>query len=309
MGHRGRNVARACVLAVALAAAPSAHALGPCPGGDRPARALLSGKGALESVIVDAGGRLFYTDTSAKALMRVDHRGAQPAAILTGVEGIAGLVFDGDGKLLVGYGSGFQSGLIGNVQPAAGVLKVDPNTGARSTYATGLSMANGLARSLDGSVYASDDVGLGIDRIRNGVVEHQRFRALSSNGLAVSRNGRWLFFSQTFLPAAVRAIRLGGPQEGNHAAAFVSAPQDWTAGLDGMDIDPASGDLYVTANGITGQLWRVTPFKSACRYARGLDLLLASAVAVGRGSDPARFNAANIYVVTFAGKLLELPRR
>ena len=55
-----------------------------------------------------------------------------------------GLAFDRDGSLIVGFGNSIANGTIGDTDPQAGLLRVDPDAGASEVYATGLSMANGV---------------------------------------------------------------------------------------------------------------------------------------------------------------------
>jgi hypothetical protein len=76
------------VLAVVIAAGlPSAaEAIAPCPGASTAITPVLAGQGVLESVIVDARGRLYYTDTTAKELRRLEAPGAAPETIAAGID-------------------------------------------------------------------------------------------------------------------------------------------------------------------------------------------------------------------------------
>ncbi|MFL6111870.1 MAG: NADH-quinone oxidoreductase subunit H, partial [Catenulispora sp.] len=85
--------------------------------------------------------------------------------LLAPVAGGGGMAFDSDGMLVVGYGNTIQNGTTGDSSGPSGLYKVDPDTGKRTTYATGLSMANGVARAPDGAFYASNDAGHNIDKI------------------------------------------------------------------------------------------------------------------------------------------------
>ena len=109
----------------------------------------------LESVIVDPRGRLFFTsqtwDGLLGAVLRMDHPDAEPVELAGGIISPGGLAFDDRGMLIVGFGDGTPQGLIGNVAGLAGLLLVDPDSGERETWITGLQMANGVARAADGT--------------------------------------------------------------------------------------------------------------------------------------------------------------
>lgn len=298
--RRAATALLACAASLGLVTAP-ATAAPDCSKGQTAFTPVLSGQGVLESVIVDDGGRLFYTDTSLKALMRLDFPGAAPALVAGGIDAPGGLAIDGDGTILVGQGDGFVPGTLGNVSPAARLLRVHPDTGATSEFARGLRMANGVVRAADGTVYASSDVGVALDRVSadGTVVTNDWAQVISANGLAIDSTGRWLFAAQTFQPAAIQRVEIADPANvTTYAAAGVT---DWAAGPDGMDIDP-SDRLVVAANG-AGQVWRVGTDRRICVLARGL--LFPSAVAYGRGTSG--FSAGRLFVVTFSGVVAEVP--
>lgn len=289
------------VLSTALASAASAAPALAVPDCERRPlpRTVLSGQGVLESITSDSRGRLFYSDTSKNALMRLDDPGAAPRALSAGIAKLGGLAFDADGTIVTGTGNGFVEGAIGNVQGQAALLKVDPETGARRPFASGLSMANGLARAPDGSFYASDDAGTSIDRISaTGVVQRNWATVLSGNGLVVDLAGEHLLAAQTFKPPTVARVPLARPAAVETYAS--GAATDVISGLDGMTRDGADR-LFVTANG-GGEVWRIDPDRSVCRLADGLPT--ASAASFGGGGA---FPATSLYVTTFSGLLVELP--
>jgi DNA-binding beta-propeller fold protein YncE len=284
--------------------AAASSAVGLCPGAPA-TRTLRVGCGVLESVIVDPGGRLFFTSQtwggwSRGALLRMETPDAHPVPIADGIDSPGGLAFAGDGRLIVGFGDSLHGGLIGNVAGRAGLLLVDPETGERKTWIRGLGMSNGVARAPDGSVFASNDFGTHIDRIAaDGSVDRRWARVWSANGLAVDPSGRYLYAAQTFTRAAIKRIELANP--GNittHARPPVGAA---AAMPDGLAVD-AAGRLYVAANA-AGQIWRIDPDGTICAQARGLRL--PSAVALGHGASG--FRAGNAYAVTFCGDVVELP--
>jgi gluconolactonase len=289
------------VAALALTLPAAAQAVPDCTTPLPAPRAVLTGQGVLESVVVDARGRLFYTDGTAKALMRLDRPGATPAVVRGGIDAPGGLAFDGDGRhLFVGQGDGFAGGLQGNVDPVASLLRIDVDTGATTTFATGLRMANGLVRAADGTLFASTDVGATLDRIApDGKVQRDWAAVLSGNGLAIDRAQRTLFVNQTFQPAAITRIPLEDP--GSPAPFFTATGADVTAGLDGMTIDPA--DRLVSAANLAGEVWRIGTDGVACALGRGLRT--TSAVAYGHGTEG--FSEGRLFAVGFDGVIVEVP--
>jgi sugar lactone lactonase YvrE len=296
----------AVLAGLALALLPSsASALAPCPGPAPAVKVLAAGQGRLESAIVDPRGRLFFTNET--QLLRLDRPGATPKVLVDGVDGPGGLVVDRDGSLLMGRGNTLQDGLVGDFTGPAGILRVNPDTGATSTYATGLSMANGVARAPDGTLYGTNDLGSDVDRVLPGGVTQRGWAKVDSgNGDAVDTTGRWLYVNQTFRPAAVQRVDLLHPDRVTTYAAPTD-PADLPAGLDGMTRD-ARDDLYLAANG-AGQIWKVVPGAPPrlCLLVGGLAMFPSgpSAVATGVGHSP--FPARNLYAVTFGGDVLEIP--
>jgi gluconolactonase len=296
-------VAAAAAAVIAAVPAPAAHALPDCPAPR--VNQLLHGQGQLESVVVSADGRLFFSDLEGDRLLRLDAPGREPV-VLTPLVDPGGLVFDDDGSLIAGAGNSAANGLVGDVAGRATLERVDPDTGAVTPYATGLSMANGVARAPDGSIYASNDFGSNIDRVVGGRTDHGWAKVLSGNGLAVDRAGRHLYVAQTFQPPAIQRVSLDDPSQVTQYAA-AGPGLDWRAGLDGLAID-AAGALFVAANG-AGEIWKVDRRRRICVVLRGLPPFPdgPSAVAVGSGGPRSRFPRANLYVVTFSGDVLELP--
>jgi sugar lactone lactonase YvrE len=296
---RALTAASAVALMVA-ATAPAAVAAPDCPGGPVKSRTLLSDQGTLESVIVDWRGRLFFTNDD--SLLRLDRPQGKPR-VLVHISDPGGLAFDGAGNVIVGYGNTASNGAVGDLTGPSGLLRVNPDSGRSTVYATGLSMANGLVRGPDGSYYASNDFGSNIDRIRNGHTERGWARVDSGNGLAIDTSGRYLYVAQTFRPAAIQRVELAHP--GNVTEYVRAGTEDMAAGLDGMARD-AADRLFVAANG-AGQIWRVgrRPVR-ICVLLRGLPGFPDGPSAVATGSRRGPFPARNLYVVTFDGKLIEL---
>jgi sugar lactone lactonase YvrE len=279
-----------------MAAAPPAQAAPDCSPMPT-ARVVASGQGVLESIASDQRGRLFYTDTDAARLLRIDRPGAQPQVIAEGIDGILGVMVDRDGSLVVGFGNSNTDAAADNGN--AGLMRVDPKTGRTIEIITrGLDMSNGIARGPDGAYYASNDFGDGIDRFLNGQVTDNWSPVETPNGLVIDSTGRYLFAAQTFKPASIAQIDLAQPQAPTTYAAATGP--DIFAGPDGLTRDRADR-LYVAANG-AGEVWRVDRDRSICVLARGLQFVSSVSFGGGKPGFPSR----NLYAVTFTGLLVEL---
>ena len=253
------------------------------------AKVIAEGQGRLESIIADARGRLFFTDLTENRLLRIDKPGAEPRVLATDIERPGGLAWDPAGSLVTGFSGGAQSGLPSN--DAAGLLKIDPETGERKPFVDGLDQANGLARGPDGSYYTSNNIGGEIVRVSPAGEPSVFAQSESPNGLAIDSSGKYLFAAETFRPAKVLRFPLADPSAVE--VWFEATGDDTPAGPDGLTLDGADR-VFVAANA-AGEVWRIDAQGSACAVARGLGL--ASNVA---------FSGANLYVVNFGGDVIEL---
>ena len=295
-----RTAALAALVATVLVA-PAADAAPPCPNVPE-VRVLAQGLGALESVAVNPDGRLYFTDSDAGQLLSLRKPGARPRVVADGIDAPGGIVFQRR-HVLVGFGDSIEQGSDGELSPDAGLLRVDPKTGRSTVFASGLQMANGVARS-DGVIYASTDFGTGIDRVSNrgADVELAWARLTSPNGLVVDTAGRYVYAAQTFTPtSAVQRISIADPTQ--ITPAYTAPPGEGPGGFDGLARDRRD-NLYVAAN-LGGQILRITGPTSACSLAE-LPIFPdgPSALAFGRGDRG--FDRDSLFVVTFDGKLLEL---
>jgi len=259
-----------------------------------PARTVLATGDVIEFVYMDARGRVFYSDDSANALMRLTRLGAQPQ-LLTAISSPGAIVQLPGGDLIVGYGDSIQNGTHGDADPMSGLFRINPDSGERRTFATGLGMANGIARGADGAIYATNDLGYDVDRVKNHHVSHPWARVFSTNGVVVSPDNRYVYVDQTFQPAAIQRISVSDP---NQVTPYVTTSgADMAAGPDDMTQDE-HGNLYLAANG-AGEVWKIDTHRRICVLAHGLTQ--ASAVSFGTG----RY-ARNLYVSTFGGLIVEL---
>ena len=272
-------------------------ALPGCPGAVEP-RVVAEGLGSLEAAIVDRRGRLFVSATAHAGVMMFDAPGEPGRLIADGITSPGGLAVLPDGDIVVGQGDALAQGVVGNVFGMAALIRIDPDTGEKETIATGLQMANGLARGADGAFYASNDAGTSIDRVEAGEVQQHWADVPSPNGLAIDTKQRYLYAAQTFQPAAVKRIDMRDPsQVTDH---FVAPPESIAAGPDGMTIDEA--DRLFLATNAAGEVWRIDPDGSSCTIATGIDR--ASAVALGQGTRG--FRHEHLYSVGFDGVIREL---
>ncbi len=290
----------ATFVGLALVTAPAALAVPACPSQPR-ARVLYAGPNVLESVAVDRKGRTYFTDADAGNVLRLPKHGGEAKIIAAGIDAPGGIVFKRKGDLLVGFGDSIAQGSDGEASPDAGLVRVNPRTGTATTVVGGLQMANGIARAPGGAIFASSDLGTGIDRIQHGQVELGWATVVSPNGLTTDSTGRYLFANQTFTAAAIQRIPIDDPA--HPETYFSAAPADAAAGFDGITRG-AGDDLYVAANG-AGQVWRVDGPASACSlFSRDPFPSGPSDVAFGRGHGGVA--KSSLLVTTFGGELIEL---
>ena len=285
----------AVLVAAVAVAAPPAGAVPDCANPPQ-VRDVATGQGRLESIASDARGRLFFTDLTADRLLRIDAPGQEPKVLATGMARPGGFAFEPDGSMWVGFSGGAFSGVPQNGM--AGIFRIDPETGEKKVFVDGLDQANGMARAPDGSLYTSNNIANEIVKVRrDGTAERGWSGIESPNGLVIDGEQRHLYAAQTFTPAKISRIDLSTKATETY---FAAEPGDSSAGLDGLARD-AADRLYAAANGL-GEVWRIDTDKKACALARGLTM--ASNVAFGGG--PPGFPRANLYVVTFGGRLVEL---
>lgn len=252
--------------------------------------------GTMESMAFDASGHLLFTDVGKKALRRLDRPESIAVTVATGLTSPGGIAVADAHEAYVGTGNS-----LGGLVPALGkgaIMRVDLDTGTVTPHASGLSMANGLVRTTDGTFYASDDFAKSLDRVRADGTVQRAWLKLNSNGLALSKDEKTLYVNQ-FMPAKVYAVNLATGSHVVHGA--VPAERSLT-GLDGLAIDD-DGNLYIAAY-LHGEVWRLAQDGRFCRLARGLSL--PSALLVGQGRQG--WGSSSLYVVSHSGRLYEVPQ-
>ncbi len=290
----------ALVATTALVLAPAAQAAAPCPTQPK-VRVLVDGLGVLESIAINPQGRLYFTDSTAGQLLMLRKPGAKPKVVTDGIEGPGGIVFQ-KRHVLVGFGDSIEQGSDGAANPEAGLFRVDPETGKRSVFASGLQMANGVARSA-GVIYASSDFGTGIDRVSNkgADVEVGWAQLTSPNGLVVDSSGKYIYANQTFTNSAIQRISIADPTD--ITPAYTAPPADVSGGFDGLARD-AKDNLYVAAN-LGGQILKITGPDSSCSLA-DVPRFPDGPSDLSFGRKDGKFDHDSLFVVTFGGQLLEL---
>jgi sugar lactone lactonase YvrE len=258
-------------------------------------RQLTRGRGPLESLAFDPQGRLLFTSITQGALFRLEAPDGAVTTVTQSLKSPGGIAVTGAHEAHVGTGNTL-TGLMPWLG-AAGIARVDLETGAVSQVTTGLAMANGLVRASDGTFYASDDLARSLDRVLpNGTVQRGWLK-LNSNGLAISPDQRTLYVNQ-MIPPKVLAVN----RDTGEVSLVADAPEGlgWTW-LDGLGID-RQGLLYV-ASYWSGEVWRLTHDGGWCTLARGLTLPSA----VTPGASGAGFSPTSVYVTTHGGGLFEVP--
>lgn len=259
-----------------------------------------SGLGVLESIVIGGGGKAYISLSptpddiaTGSRLIRIDRPGAPPVVLTEGDGGMGGLAWDGN-RLLWGV---TRDAATGDTNPVSKIYRVDADTGSKTLVSDTLGMANGIARSPDGTIYASNNFGTRIDRILpNGTVLNGWASVPSPNGLALSRNGRYLFAARTTFPGEIKQIDVSDPTKvTTRFSADGLVPGNPI--LDGL-ITPKAGTFYVAA-WAEQEAWKVDSAGRACAVASGLDRPSSLALVNGRKG----FADGALYVVDFGGTL------
>jgi hypothetical protein len=220
----------------------------------------------------------------------------------------------GDGKIYAGFGNSAFNAL--THAQAAGVKLITPGiTPTVESYASNLTMANGLALDADGNLYASNDFDARLVKIEPGdppTVLDPWSSVYGTNGLVISGD---IYAAITFdQRSPIEKISLVDGTDLGPAALLTfgaislepavhpdgldpTKPLLGVKGLDDMTRDPLSGELLVVANGM-GELLRVDPATgTACLITGGLQNPSSVRVAPA-GSDFAMEGYAETFYVT-----------
>jgi hypothetical protein len=304
--RRVSKLALALAAGVALATALPAPAPAALPCTPWSVRTIVSGTetattwapGSLENVVADPRGYLFISATDQDAIIRMTPDGQYSRAIP---------LLHAPGGLLIAHnvfyyatGDDTQSGL--ENRPDGTIRTVDfGNRNARATYASGLTMPDGLAMLPNGDLVVSRSVGgsqTGITLVPALDPAHPRTKWASlgdTSGMAVDPTGTYLYVDETLTSGSnVYRVRIDDPSQIDVIASFAAKR------LDDMTID-GSGVLYIAAND-SGEVIRLDPRDgSTCVIASGLGR--PSAVKFGAGNG---FPTTQLFVVGFEGAVREL---
>ncbi|MFG1791048.1 SMP-30/gluconolactonase/LRE family protein [Nocardia sp. NPDC049149] len=294
------TVAALTFAALSAVTAPTAQAAPVCAGAGQPTIVAATLPGALEGLTVDARGRAYTTELQSGRVYRIDAPGAIPVPIATVPSGGAGaLAWTPAGTLLVGFGADARV-FSGDSQRHAGIVELDPDTGAMTPFAAGLSAANGLDVAQDGTVYATNDFGNLIGRVYpNRVVQADWTSFPSANGAVLDRNDEYLYVGRTFVNPGVSRIPTANP--GAPQSLLDLGGGDALDAPDGLTLD--SLDRPVVPFNTAGQVIRIDAPNQYCVLGAGNPL--TSVLSYGRGT--AGFSAGRLFGATFTGVIYEIP--
>jgi SMP-30/Gluconolactonase/LRE-like region len=294
-----RRLAAALVLVAIAAAVPSrAAAADFCAPWQQ--KTLKSGLGSLENLEFDGSGGMTISATDNHAIERLTP-GGNVTTLVPNVNAPGGERVIGH-TLYFNTGDAAQSGFANT--PDGTLERFDLGTHQRTTFASGLTMPNGLAVLPTGDFVVSRDIGsgTGITRIPLNDPAHPQpnwAKLDDQNGMAVDPTGTFLYADQTFtLDSAVYRIRISDPTDMKVVATLYDS--GIPKGLDDMTID-SKGVLYVAANA-AGQVIRLDPASGKhCTIVSGLQN--PSSLKFGRGPG---WNTSHLYLTGFDGAVREL---
>ena len=296
---RLRRITTVCAAAALALLAPAPAQAGDTSCKPWTERVVASDLGVLENLEFDGRGGLLLSANTRKAILRLRPDGSVET-VVPDVDAPGGQRVRGR-DLFFNTGDSLQSGLSGARDGTIQRLNLD--TGERTTYASGLTMPNGLVFLPNGDAVVSRDLGTGTRLTRIPASDPSRVEfnwagLEDHNGLAVDTTGTFLYADQTFTDdSAIWRIRIDRPADIQRVARLAEGSPK---GLDDMTIDDRNL-LYVTAQG-PGTLIRVNPLTGEqCDIATGL--MNPSSVKFGRGPG---WSAQSLYVTGFDGRVREL---
>ena len=284
------------ILGTATALAPTAEASSSCTPWS--VSTVASGFGVLENLEFDGRGSMIVSETSLigpGALRTVAPNGAR-GTLVADVQSPGGLVRDA-GTLYFTTGNSAAAGLLDT--RTGTVDTIDLRTGVRSTYASGLTMPNGLARSATGDLFTTRNLGghSGLTRVAvDGSVSTVRTDLGSANGIGIG-NGK-MYVANTFdLETTLTVLDEKNPSGPSARIRIdgvgpLAMSDDLTVGDDGT--------VYLAQN-LAGRVVRIDPESGAsCAIATGVPL--TSSVAFGGFG----FDEKALYATSFDGTVRKL---
>jgi hypothetical protein len=296
MQPRGRAllaVTAAIAGAAWLGQGPALAVAGSC----RPwtAKTFASGLGVLENLSFDHRGSILISAWQSMAVERVSPDG-KISTVISGVRGPGGMVVVGR-TLWLNTGNNPESGVAGLTDGK--VEQVDLDSRSRKTWASGLTMPNGLVLLPGGGAVVSRDIGSpqGLTRIDDPAHPQANWVQIdSSNGLVVDRAHRLLYVDgASGGESAIFRVPLDDPSQVSVIGRLGS-----DLGLDDMTSD-RHGVLYMAANSGGKVLTFDRASGRSCTIASGQ--MFPSSVRFGSGAG---WNPDHLYVTSFDGTIREL---
>lgn len=298
MKARAAVVVTGLLLGAATALAPTADASSSCTPWS--VSTVASGFGMLENLEFDGRGSMIVSETSPVGLgaLRTVAPNGDRGTLVSDVESPGGLVRDGN-TLYFTTGNSAAAGLLDT--RTGTVDTIDLGTGVRSTYASGLAMPNGLARSETGDLFTTRNLGTlsGLTRVAvDGSVTTVRTDLGSANGIRIGEGK--IYVANTFDLETTLTVLDETDPSGPSARIRIDGvgplamSDDLTVGDDGT--------VYLAQN-LAGRVVSIDPESGAsCVIATGLPL--TSSVAFGGVG----FDETALYANSFDGTVRKLAR-
>jgi hypothetical protein len=259
--------------------------------------------GILESLLPDNHGGMLLSSTSHNAVERLKPNGR--VTVVAKVPSPGELVWHGK-RVMFPTGDALASGALSQKDGTLRLL--DLATHRVATYATGLTMPNGLALDAHGNAYVTRDLGggTGITRIsaKPGHKVTPDWSSLpDTNGIAIDAKHHEMYVDQTFsLDAPIERIPLAHPAHPTEIANLIGQGGLTPKLLD--DLTMTGGVLYLPAN-LGGELFSFdVRTKQSCLIASGLGN--PSDVTVGTGHG---WRKGALFVCGFDGTVREFVRQ
>lgn len=263
--------------------------------------------GILEALLPDNHGGMLLSSSTHNAIERLTPNGR--VKVLAKVPSPGQIVWWGrpGTRVMFPTGDALQSGALSKADGTLQLLNL--RTRKLTTYATGLTMPNGLALDRDRTAYVTRDTGggTGITRIsakRGHKVTTNWARVPDTNGIAIDRKTRQMYVDQTFtLDAPIVRVPMAHPGREQQIANLIGLGGFTPKLLDDLYRGP-NGVLYLPANG-GGDLLSFNPRTGQkCLIASGLGN--PSDVTIGTGHG---WRKGALFVCGFDGTVREFVRR
>lgn len=257
--------------------------------------------GILESLLPDnRGGMLISAGDGVERLTPDGH-----VKVLAKVKSPGQIVWWSKNEVIFPTGDALASGALNRADGTLQILNLD--TRKLRTYATGLTMPNGLALDRDHTAYVTRDTGTGTGITRISAKPGHKVttnwsRLSDTNGITIDTKRRVMYVDRTFeVNAPVVRIPMAHPNNTTQIGDLSGMGGFGLKLLD--DLYMSDGLLYIPANG-GDELFSFDPLtKHACLIASGLGN--PSHVTVGTGHG---WRKGSLFVCGFDGTVREFDR-